>query len=70
MVEIWSGISPNVSLVDHADLMVSPKHATHVKNYLTCSGIDVQVLSDNLQRQIDEENVVEVSAPGRKGTYR
>ena len=65
MVEIWSSLSHNVSLVDHADLMVAPKHASHVKSYLTCSGIGVQVVSDNLQRQIDEENVVEELPPTR-----
>ena len=68
MVEIWNPISPNVSLIDHADLMVAPKHAGHVKNYLRCSGMEVQVISDNLQRQIDTENVVgeeEISMPTR-----
>jgi len=58
LVQVWSPLSPNVSLVDHADLMVAPKHAGHVKSYLSCSGMGVQVVSDNLQRQIDLENVV------------
>ena len=59
MVDIWNPISPNVSLIDHADLMVAPKHASHVKDYLRCSGMEVSVMSNNLQRLIDEENVVE-----------
>jgi len=65
LVQIWSPLSPNVSLVDHADLMVAPKHAGHVKSYLSCSGMGVQVVSDNLQRQIDLENVVEDLPPTR-----
>lgn len=68
MVDIWNPISPNVSLIDHADLMVAPKHAGHVKEYLRCSGMEVQVISDNLQRQIDTENIVEdeeISLPTR-----
>ena len=59
LVDIWNPISHNVSLIDHADLMVAPKHAGHVKHYLKCSGMKVQVISDNLQRQIDEENIVQ-----------
>ena len=73
MVEIWNPLSPNVSLVDHADLMVSPKHAGHVKSYLTCSGMGVQVKSENLQRQIDQENVIEdlppTRAKGNRGVF-
>ena len=65
MVDIWNPISHNVSLIDHADLMVSPKHAGHVKDYLKCSGMEVKVMSENLQRQIDEENIVEPSPPFR-----
>lgn len=65
MVDIWNPISPNVSLIDHADLMVAPKHAGHVKDYLKCSGMDVNVISENLQRQIDEENIVEYIPPVR-----
>jgi hypothetical protein len=59
LVYIWNPISRNVSLIDHADLMVAPEHAGHVKNYLKCSGMKVQVISQNLQRQIDEENIVQ-----------
>ena len=72
MVDIWNPISPNVSLIDHADLMVAPKHASHVKDYLRCSGMEVSVMSNNLQRLIDEENVVEetFALPTRqKGTH-
>ena len=65
MVDIWNPISHNVSLIDHADLMVSPKHAGHVKDYLKCSGMEVKVMSENLQRQIDEENIVEPVPPVR-----
>ena len=65
MVDIWNPISHNVSLIDHADLMVSPKHAGHVKDYLKCSGMEVKVMSKNLQRQIDEENIVEPAPPVR-----
>ena len=61
LVDIWNPISRNVSLIDHADLMVAPKHVGHVKNYLKCSGMKVQVISENLQRQIDEENVFNVA---------
>ena len=50
--------------------MVAPKHAGHVKSYLSCSGMGVQVVSDNLQRQIDLENVVEDLPPTRsKGKF-
>ena len=70
MVEIWNPLSPNVSLVDHADLMVSPKHAGHVRRYLTCSGMGVKVMSENLQRQIDQENVVENFPPTRDNGKR
>ena len=65
MVDIWNPISPNVSLIDHADLMVAPKHAGHVKNYLKCSGMEVEVISENLQRQIDEENIPAIVPPVR-----
>ena len=69
-MQVWSPLSPNVSLVDHADLMVAPKHAGHVKSYLGCSGMGVKVISDNLQRQIDLENVVEDLPPTRsKGKF-
>jgi hypothetical protein len=63
LVDIWNPISPNVSLIDHADLMVAPKHAAHVKDYLRCSGMEVRVMSNNLHRLIDEENVVEENLP-------
>ena len=65
MVEILSRLSRNVSVVDYAELIVSPKHVRHVKNYLSCSGIGVQVVSDDLQRQIDHENVVKNVAKAR-----
>ena len=44
MVDIWNPISPNVSLIDHADLMVSPKHAGHVKDYAESSRMAVNVI--------------------------
>ena len=70
LVDIWNPISRNVSLIEHADLMVAPKHVGHVKNYLKCSGMNVQVISENLQRQIDEENIEDDTPPNtRKSTY-
>ena len=51
--------------------MVAPKHVGHVKNYLKCSGLEVEVISENLQRQIDEENIISdprdtvVTRPGK-----
>ena len=65
MVEIFSRLSRNVAVVDYADLIVSPKHVRHVKNYLRCSGIGVKVVSDDLQRQINHENVVKNVAKAR-----
>ena len=38
--------------------MVGPRHVDHVKNYLKCSGMEVEVISENLQRQIDDENII------------
>ena len=51
--------------------MVAPKHVGHVKNYLKCSGLEVEVISENLQRQIDDENIISdprdtvVTRPGK-----
>lgn len=56
MVEMWSTIPYNASLVDQVDLIVSPQHLAHVKSYLSCSGMEPEVVEDNLQRAIDEEN--------------
>ena len=54
-----------MSVVDYADLIVSPKHVRHVKDYLRCSGIGVKIVSDDLQRQINHENVVKNVAKAR-----
>ena len=62
MVEMWSPIPYNASLVDRVDMLVSPKHVHHVRNYLNCSGMDSNVLEDNLQKAIDSENDIDENA--------
>ena len=59
MVEIWSAIPYNASLVDSVDMIVSPKHQKHVKNYLTCSGMNPEVIENNLQNAIEIENKID-----------
>ena len=58
MVEMWSTIPYNASLVDAVDMVVSPRHIKHVKDYLSCSGMTPLVVEDNLQRAIEAENEV------------
>merc|ERR1712223_394454 len=58
MVEMWSTIPYNASLVDAVDMVVSPRHIKHVKDYLSCSGMTPIVIEDNLQRAIEAENEV------------
>jgi hypothetical protein len=56
MVEMWSAIPYNVSLLDHVDMLVHPNHVVHVKSYLLCSGMTTTVLYRDLQRAIELEN--------------
>ena len=72
LVEFWSPIPRNFSIISHADLMVGPNHADHVVNYLKCSGMEVEITSNNLQQQIDEENITVDTDTGietRPGTH-
>ena len=59
MVEMWSPIPYNASLVDRVDILVSPRHSKHVKQYLNCAGMNVDVIEENLQKAIDEENDID-----------
>merc|ERR1712226_1206164 len=59
MVEMWSPIPYNASLVDRVDILVSPRHSKHVKQYLNCAGMNVDVIEENLQKAIDEENSID-----------
>lgn len=59
MVEMWSSIPYNASLVDAVDMVVSPRHEKHVKDYLSCSGMTPTVVENNLQRAIDKENEID-----------
>ena len=59
MVEMWSPIPYNASLVDRVDILVSPRHSNHVKQYLSCAGMNVDVIEENLQKAIDEENSID-----------
>ena len=43
----------------NVDFLLGPIHAKHVKRYLECSQIPFEVLTENLQEQIDKENDVE-----------
>lgn len=61
MVEMWSTIPYNASLVDAVDMIVSPKHVQHVKSYLSCSGMTPAVIEENLQRAIEVENEIDES---------
>ena len=61
MVEMWSSIPYNASLVESVDMIVNPKNEKQVKHYLSCSGMPPVVVEDDLQRAIDEENQVEIS---------
>ena len=57
MVELWNSIPTNLSLAEKVDILVSPDHAGHVKQYLQCSGIVPEVIIKDLQSDIDQENV-------------
>lgn len=59
MVEIWSSIPYNASLVESVDMIVSPAHEKQVKNYLSCSGMSPSVVEKDLQSAIDTENVID-----------
>jgi len=59
MVEMWSTIPYNASLVDAVEMVVSPRHEKHVKDYLSCSGMTPAVIEDNLQRAMDIENEID-----------
>merc|ERR1712223_82443 len=59
MVEMWSTIPYNASLVDAVDMVVSPRHEKHVKDYLSCSGMTPTVVEENLQRAMDVENEID-----------
>jgi len=59
MVEMWSSIPYNASLVDAVDMVVSPRHEKHVKDYLSCSGMTPTVVENNLQRAIEKENEID-----------
>lgn len=59
MVEMWSTIPYNASLVDAVDMVVSPRHEKHVKDYLSCSGMTPTVVENNLQRAIEKENEID-----------
>ena len=41
----------------HVDMLVNPKHLSHVKSYLTCSGLIPTVMLRNIQEAIDTENI-------------
>ena len=56
---MWSPIPYNASLVDRVDILVSPRHSNHVKQYLSCAGMNVDVIEENLQKAIDEENSID-----------
>ena len=56
---MWSPIPYNASLVDRVDILVSPRHSNHVKQYLSCAGMNVDVIEENLQKAIDEENIID-----------
>ena len=56
---MWSQIPYNASLVDRVDILVGPKHIRHVKGYLSCSGMNPEVIEENLQKAIDGENEVD-----------
>ena len=56
---MWSPIPYNASLVDRVDILVSPRHSKHVKPYLNCAGMNVDVIEENLQKAIDEENDID-----------
>ena len=71
MVEMWSPIPYNASLVDRVDILVSPRHSNHVKQYLSCAGMNVDVIEENLQKAIDEENIIDDEVdelPSRKAS--
>lgn len=57
MVELWNPLPANFSLIDSVDILVSPEHASHVKKYLQCSGMDPETMIQDLQKEIDQENV-------------
>jgi len=59
MVEMWSTIPYNASLVDAVEMVVSPRHEKHVKDYLSCSGMTPTVIEDDLQHAIDLENKID-----------
>ena len=57
MVELWNSVPVNLSLAETVDILVSPEHAGHVKQYLECSGITPNVIIKDLQTEIDAENI-------------
>jgi hypothetical protein len=57
MVELWNPLPANITLIDSVDILVSPDHASHVKKYLQCSGMNPETMIQDLQKEIDQENV-------------
>jgi len=57
MVEMWSSIPYNASLVESVDMIVSLNNKKQVKGYLSCSGMPPTVVEEDLQRAIEEENI-------------
>merc|ERR1712072_1099186 len=51
--------------------MWSPIPSNHVKQYLSCAGMNVDVIEENLQKAIDEENIIDDEVdelPSRKAS--
>ena len=57
MVELWNSLPVNLSLAENVDVLVGPEHVGHVKRYLECSGIEPEIIINDLQKEIDLENV-------------
>ena len=56
---MWTPIPDDMSKNTNVDFLLGPIHSKHVKRYLECSEIPFEVVTENLQEQIDKENDVE-----------
>jgi len=56
-VDFWSDVGPETSVVD---IMVDPYHIERVQEYLSVNGIDFKVMINDLQKDIEAENDVDI----------
>ncbi len=59
--DYWTPIPANISTVGqkrpHVDILVGPRHFSHVASYLECQGVPYEVAITDLQQAIQEENI-------------